>query len=180
MNVPNNKRRQNTLLKIHTAFIDLLETHELDEINVTDICGIAGINRTTFYMNFRDLQDLATAEMNRLEAENLAIFGNENLSRSNSGSVLLSLFMHIRENQPQYKTYFKLGRDGLFPIPEAAVAEASKYHNDTYGKYHQEFFRHGLSAIIKLWVNGGCKETPEEMLSILYAEYQENIIAKDA
>ena len=83
MNVPNNKRRQNTLLKIHTAFIDLLETHELDEINVTDICSIAGINRTTFYMNFRDLQDLATAEMNRLEAENLAIFGNENLSSTN-------------------------------------------------------------------------------------------------
>ena len=57
MNVPNNKRRQNTLLKIHTAFIDLLETRELDDISVTDICGKAGINRTTFY---RQLQASAT------------------------------------------------------------------------------------------------------------------------
>ena len=180
MNVPNNKRRQNTLLKIHTAFIDLLETHELDDISVTDICGKAGINRTTFYMNFRDLQDLATAEMNRLEAETIEIFGNEMLNRSRSDSVLLSLFTHIKENQPQYKTYFKLGRDGRLPIPNDGAAKASKYHNDTYGKYHQEFFRHGLNAIIKLWVNGGCQETPEEMLIILHAEYQENIIAKDA
>lgn len=179
MNVPNNKRRQNTLLKIHTAFIDLLETRELDEISVTDICGKAGINRTTFYMNFRDLQDLANAEMNRLEAESVAIFGDEPLNRSKSDSVLLTLFTHIKENQAQYKTYFKLGRDRRFPIPDTAVAEASTYHHDPYGKYHQEFFRHGLSAIIKLWVNDGCRETPEEMLSILHAEYQENSIKKD-
>ena len=81
MNVPNNKRRQNTLLKIHTAFIDLLETHDLDNISVTDICMKAGINRTTFYMNFRDIYDLAEAEMNRLETESIALFGNEVLDR---------------------------------------------------------------------------------------------------
>lgn len=173
MNVPNNKRRQNTLLRIHTAFIDLLEMHELDDISVTDICARAGINRTTFYMNFRDLQDLANAEMNRLESESVALFGNEVMDRSKSDAVLLSLFTHIQENQAQYKTYFKLGRDRRFPISEAAVAKASAYHHNAYGKYHQEFFRHGLNAIIKLWVEGGCQETPEEMLSILRTEYQE-------
>ena len=173
MNVPNNKRRQNTLLKIHTAFIDFLETRELDDISVTDICGRAGINRTTFYMNFRDIYDLAEAEMNRLETESIALFGNEVLDRSKSDSVLLSLFTHIKENQAQYKTYFKLGRDRRFPIPDFAVSEANKYHHDSHGKYHQEFFRHGLSAIIKLWVEGGCEESPEEMLHILRTEYQE-------
>lgn len=173
MNVPNNKRRQNTLLKIHTAFIDLLETRELDDISVTDICGRAGINRTTFYMNFRDIYDLAEAEMNRLETESIALFGNEVLDRSKSDSVLLSLFTHIKENQAQYKTYFKLGREGRLPIPDFAISETNNYHHDTYGKYHQEFFRHGLSAIIKLWVEGGCEESPEEMLHILRTEYQE-------
>ena len=173
MNIPNNKRRQNTLLKIHTAFIDLLETRELDDISVTDICGMAGINRTTFYMNFRDLQDLANAEMNRLERESIALFGNEVLDRSKSNAVLLSLFAHIKENQAQYKTYFKLGRDGQFPISDAAVFVSNNYHQDSYGKYHQEFFRHGLRAIIKLWLDGGCEETPEEMLCILRTEYQE-------
>lgn len=173
MNVPNNKRRQNTLLKIHTAFIDLLDTHEFEEISVTDICNRADINRTTFYMNFRDIYDLAEAEMNRLEAESLALFGNETLNRNRSDSVLLSLFTHIKENQAQYKTYFKLGREGRLPIPDFAISETNNYHHDTYGKYHQEFFRHGLSAIIKLWVEGGCEESPEEMLHILRTEYQE-------
>ena len=38
-------------------------------------------------------------------------------------------------------------------------------------KYHIEFFRNGINAIIKLWLAGGCKETPEEMCEILKSEY---------
>lgn len=39
-------------------------------------------------------------------------------------------------------------------------------------KYHIEFFRNGLHAIIKLWLAGGCQETPEEMAEVLKAEYR--------
>ena len=39
-------------------------------------------------------------------------------------------------------------------------------------KYHIEFFRNGLNAIIKLWLAGGCQETPEEMAEVLKAEYR--------
>ena len=39
-------------------------------------------------------------------------------------------------------------------------------------KYHIEFFRNGLNAIIKLWLSGGCQESPEEMARILQQEYK--------
>ncbi len=39
-------------------------------------------------------------------------------------------------------------------------------------KYHIEFFRNGLNAIIKLWLAGGCKESPEEMAEVLKQEYR--------
>jgi hypothetical protein len=39
-------------------------------------------------------------------------------------------------------------------------------------KYHIEFFRNGLNAIIKLWLANGCKESPEEMATILKQEYR--------
>lgn len=35
-----------------------------------------------------------------------------------------------------------------------------------------EFFRNGLNAIIKMWLQNGCKESPEELFEILVAEYQ--------
>ena len=37
--------------------------------------------------------------------------------------------------------------------------------------YHMEFFKAGLNAIIKKWLNNGCKESPKEIESILKSEY---------
>lgn len=37
--------------------------------------------------------------------------------------------------------------------------------------YHITFFKIGLNAIIKRWLNGGCRETPEEMNEIIRSEY---------
>lgn len=34
-----------------------------------------------------------------------------------------------------------------------------------------EFFRSGITAIIKMWLAGGCKESPEDMCEVLRAEY---------
>lgn len=170
MNVPNNKRRQNTLLKIHTAFIDFLQERELTEISVTDICNAAEINRTTFYANYADINALADSEMKKLESDMIPLF-ERGLNRNTSDEILLRLFDYIKDNQPQCKLYFKLGLDGRFPIPESAIDESNHHHNDTYGKYHQEYFRAGLSAIIKLWVDRDCIETPEELISVLHREY---------
>lgn len=39
-------------------------------------------------------------------------------------------------------------------------------------KYHIEFFRNGLNAIIRLWLAGGCAESPEEMAEVLKQEYR--------
>lgn len=37
--------------------------------------------------------------------------------------------------------------------------------------YHIEFSKSGLNSIIKLWLINGCKESPEEIDSIIKSEY---------
>ena len=49
---------------------------------------------------------------------------------------------------------------------------AEKEHIDSNIKYHIEFFRNGLNAIVKLWLANGCRETPEEMAEVLKQEYR--------
>ena len=49
---------------------------------------------------------------------------------------------------------------------------AEKYYNNKYIDYHIEFFRAGLNAIIKKWLDNNCKETPEEMVKIITSEYK--------
>ena len=84
----------------------------------------------------------------------------------------LNMFKQIKENQIFFKTYFKLEDISISPITQHNTEMAEKYYNNEYIDYHIEFFRAGLNAIIKKWLNTGCKESPEEMSNILISEYK--------
>ncbi|WP_347498088.1 TetR-like C-terminal domain-containing protein [Oscillibacter sp. PC13] len=84
----------------------------------------------------------------------------------------MRLFHHIKENQLFYRTYFKLGYDNQFKLGHYDIYQAKQHFDNQYIEYHIEFFRSGLNAIVKKWLAGGCKETPEEMESIIRSEYQ--------
>lgn len=77
MNTPNNKRRKESRTKIESAFIKLLQEHKLNEVRVTDICKLAGINRTTFYANYIDIYDLAESIQKNLETQVLELYRDE-------------------------------------------------------------------------------------------------------
>ena len=57
MNTPNNKRKKESIERIEKVFISLLQTNELNEISVSDICKLAGLNRTTFMQIIRIFTD---------------------------------------------------------------------------------------------------------------------------
>lgn len=170
MNTKNNKRRRESVTKIENVFVELLQMKELEQITVSEICMQADINRSTFYANFIDIYDLAEKIINRLWDEFLALYMEE-VNDKKSRMDFVRLFSHIKENQLLYKTYFKLGNMDLGVVGfDKEVAEM--FFDMRYIDYHIEFFKHGLNAIIKKWLYGGCKESPEEMQQILNNEYK--------
>ena len=171
MNTPNNKRRKASKNRIQQAFVQLLEEKELHKISVTDICKLAEVNRTTFYANYLDIYDLADALQNDLEQE-VATLYQEERDHSYNSNTFLKLFCHIYENQPLYKTYFKLGADRRFKLVYYDVQQAMQYYNNEYLEYHVEFFRSGLNAVLKKWLENDCRETPEEINEIIMSEYR--------
>ncbi len=171
MNIKNNRRRKESIEKIEKACIELLQTKELAEISVSDICKICGLNRSTFYANYVDIYDLADKIRVNLEEEVMGLYEAELTQRFNSNDYL-KLFYHIRDNQLFYKTYFKLGYDEKHQIKLYDIEQATKDFNNEYIAYHIEFFRSGFNAIVKMWLAGGCKESPEVMEQIIRSEYQ--------
>jgi len=170
MNVKNNARRRESLEKIEKAFIELLQTRELKEITVSEIIKMAGLNRSTFYANYLDIYDLADKTRKILEDEFSNLFADYDYFTEHSGA--LKMFTHIQENQLFYRTYFKLCYDDKHLITTYSTERAEKEHMDSHLKYHIEFFRNGLNAIIRMWLDNGCKETPEEMAEVLKREYR--------
>jgi AcrR family transcriptional regulator len=170
MNVKNNKRRRDSQDKIEKAFIELLQTREIKDITVSDIIKNTGLNRSTFYANYIDIFDLADKTREKLENDFSNLFADYDYFNERSGA--LKMFTHIKENQIFYKTYFKLCYDDKHLISIYDTRRAEKEHMDSNIKYHIEFFRNGLNAIIKLWLAGGCQESPEEMAEVLKQEYR--------
>ena len=171
MNTSNNRRRKESREKIEKVFVELLQTKELSQISVSDICKQAGLNRTTFYANYTDIYGLADAIRDRLEANLAELYQEEHTTGINSNDYL-KLFRHIQQNQIFYQTYFKLGYDNNYKIISYDTELAQKHFQGHFIHYHMEFFKSGLTRIIKLWLQSGCRETPEEMFEIIKSEYQ--------
>ncbi len=169
MNIKNNKRRQQSQEKIEKAFVEMLQTKEISQISVSDICKKTELNRSTFYANYADIYELADKIRDNLENEVARLYENE-ATKYNAGDWL-RLFYHIRDNQLFYKTYFKLGYDSD-KIDISHLADTYKIFPYEHMEYHVEFFRAGFNAIVKKWLSGGCKESPEELSEILKSEYR--------
>ena len=170
MNTVNNKRRRASVEKLEKAFVHLLQSEELKNITVADLCKETGLNRSTFYANFLDIYDLADKLRAELEREFSSLFADYDYFSERSGA--LKMFTHIKENQLFYTTYFKLCYDESHKVSIYDSRRAEKEHIDRNVNYHIEFFRSGLNTIIKMWLSDGCKETPEEMAEILQSEYR--------
>ncbi len=170
MNTKNNRRRRESMERIEKAFMELLQTRELGEITVSGLCKRCGLNRSTFYANYTDIYSLADRVRTNLEQEVKGLYAAEHYQQFNSNDYL-RLFRHIYENQLFYRTYFKLGYDNQFKLEYYDVERAAQDFDGRNIEYHVEFFRSGFNAIVKMWLNGGCRETPEEMNEVLQREY---------
>lgn len=159
-------------------FVQLVQTKEINQISVTEICKKANINRSTFYANYLDVYDLADKITEQIENEVALLYQDEREKKNNTNDYL-KLFYHIKENQIFYKTYFKLNRDKHFIIKEYDTNLSKIMYNDQHIDYHIEFFMAGLNVMIKKWLYHGCEESPEEIDHILKSEYKNKNIKFD-
>ena len=175
MNTSNNKRQQQSIISIQRAYLNLVVSRpDIHSITVSDICKKAGINRTTFYAHYLDLNDLKRAIFDWMMEEYLHIF-QEEADTGRHSYDFLKLFRHIKDNQLFYRIYFKLGYDfkETFLQNEAATGAARQFYKDLdMLDYHIEFFAAGITAIIKKWLGEGCKEDPEAIAKVIADEYQ--------
>lgn len=175
MNTPNNKRRKDSQKKIVETFLEMMKTSELENISVTELCKRAGVNRTTFYACYEDVYDLAHKVVDYLLEQVDELYREEHENQFNSENWM-KLLQHIYDHQLIYSICLKLGVGDL-PIREYDTRYAAKYFDNKYMKYHIEFFRAGFNRILRIWLDGGCQETPEEINYILKTEYVNRPIA---
>lgn len=178
MIMEDNRRKRITRQKIEEAFLSELEEKTLEQLKVTDICRIADVNRGSFYTNYLDIYDLADQIFQQLRHEVEELYhGRRDEMVYSDELFFLSLLQHIRDNQKLYKTCFKLKFDEIIvSLEEYDLSFAEKMYSPEHIEYHLTFFQAGFNAVVRKWLDGGCKESPEEISEIIKDEYRGKII----
>lgn len=179
MNTKNNQRYQETDERIVAELMRLLEEKDIEKVSVAEICRRCEINRASFYLHYTDIYDLMDKIDERLATFYGQIFGAADEQESLADSFI-KLFGFIRDNKAFYRSY--LSHADTFRIMEVTLpVEASEnmmgairargFDDPVEGVYHQIFFRDGLLAIVRHWIERDCSESPEYLVRVLRKEY---------
>ena len=176
MNIKNNSRYKMSSEKIETAFLTLILNHRYEDITINQVCKQAGINRSTFYCHYDDINDLVIKIESKFAKSTASIF---NYGQRQTHEAFIEMFTFIKENKYFYKAFLN--------IPYATFAEKNTQvevlknignnANIEQSKkmgifYRASFFGAGIKEMCRLWLQFDCKETPEQMARLLIDEYK--------
>lgn len=172
------RRVRKTKAVIRRVFIDLLSKKSLHTITVNELVTVADINRGTFYLHYRDLQDLLCHIEDEMLMELNAIlvkFEKTSICGDN-----YSFFMEILEFIHANSDVYQLLLNEQCGIP---LLEKMKIHveinlsqhirqqyplcNPTFYDLYVTFVVSGSLGVLLQWVRNRCTEPPEVLAGAL-------------
>ncbi|MDR0641391.1 MAG: TetR/AcrR family transcriptional regulator [Treponema sp.] len=170
-NTPDRRVRK-TQDRIRKTLIGLLLEKDLTDITISELAGAADINRGTFYLHYRDIQDV----FSQIEDELVGEFSQYITTyKSHSGLLRMptlgELIRYISMNEKICRALLR-SRDSTFI---ARIIELSRpgskqefrqYYRRWDGEvcdYYFDFVCHGSIAILRRWLESGMKESVEQI-----------------
>ena len=165
----------------------LMKEKSVNQITVKELVEEVDINRSTFYLNFKDIQDLLReieenmeAQIKRAIEEHPIVSGNEN-----AFYFIEDMFRVLDEEREISKALIGPNGDmGFIHRIERIIKENSRGTLEKMFpgkkedlKYFYAFCLSGCLGLVKVWLNEGEEKSPEEMAQMTF-----NMIAnaKDA
>lgn len=174
----------NTAQLMDDALLKLLEEKEYDYITISELCKKAGVNRSTFYLHYRGMDDLLKETL---------IYSNEKFNNYFKKLSLPDLRNAMREKLificPEYlipylnyiknnKKLFLIAKSKpelfnvniltneaeknvIFPILERFNVPKNEM------KFTAVFYMKGVEAVVLEWVKNDCKESIEYITNLI-------------
>lgn len=167
MNIKNNKRSQDTEARVETIFLHLLTQKHISKITVRELCEGAQITRTSFYGHYQDVYDLLDKVQTRITTQVVRAFQSEwNKNSRDIHVAFVQTFRSIEENR-DFFMYFLKNADMKSVFSSGQVAGLFEKELSKQEMMYVKFFVGGLNALLIDWLEGGCVETPEELLAVM-------------
>lgn len=177
MNQKNNQRFQETDRKIREYFLSALSERELSKITVQEICTHVGINRSSFYLHYKDVYDLLDAmshEVGKAVMEDI-VRAQVQSPYFFSEEYLLVILRHVQKNAVFYRAYLssvgmadiEKGYQTVFETVFKPYFRQLGMESEHQMEYLFSFVKAGFLAVVRQWLLYDCAETPEEMVRLI-------------
>jgi AcrR family transcriptional regulator len=171
---------------IREALIDLIEEKGFEAITVKDITTKARINRGTFYSHYQDKYDLMTscqeeimsnlADIVRQNFANMDLEPNSAVPQSIPYTVLIAFFEYLSQNRRFMKAISR--GDLAFHTNLKEFMWKTLFVRNEFPLIKQEnllvpseyliaYLASAHIGVLQQWLDGDCKQSPEEMAHIL-------------
>lgn len=169
----------NTKRKLSKSLISLLTSKSITEIDVSELCEKAGINRTTFYKHYASLyhllDELIVQFFKRIEALFLSLSSGENTT-----SKVVYLLKYLKQNR-EFVTII-MNNNSFSSISERLIQlnficnlinSNIQYRKNAYVSedYYVDFIISGWIAAIRRWVNENCDLDVNTLARLLTSIY---------
>ena len=169
----------NTKRKLSRSLISLLTSKSITEIDVSELCEKAGINRTTFYKHYASLyhllDELIVQFFKRIETLFLSLSSGENTT-----SKVAYLLKYLKQNR-EFVTII-MNNNSFSSISERLIElnficnlinSNIQYRKNAYVSedYYVDFILSGWIAAIRRWVNENCDLDENTLARLLTSIY---------
>jgi AcrR family transcriptional regulator len=174
-----NKRSQHTKSLIKNALIDLLLKESFNSITVKKICEKAEVNRSTFYVYYKDPVELLSV----IEEETIDLIINSfslDIPSDNIIDYIDHFLIEVKDNHERFKVLLGLQADPSFSeklISKVGQATLIKTilsekvsiptSNITQLIYCGTFYMSGAYSIIVKWINANYDLSTRELAFVL-------------
>lgn len=161
-----------------SALIQLIQEKPINDITVQDVLNRAGVGRSTFYLHFRDKDDLLISQLEMfLEFMSTALSVRND--KSNRVAPVEEMFAHIGNQNKLYRVLSDSGHlkdfwdlaEGYFARGiERRLVESGRLKNLPPRELaaRASALSGSLLSLLRWWLDRGEKETPKEMDEIFH------------
>ncbi|MBS1455795.1 MAG: TetR/AcrR family transcriptional regulator [Clostridia bacterium] len=182
----NESKYFNTACLMDEALLQLLAKKDYEYITVKEICSRAGVNRSTFYLHYENMDDLlkeSVSYMERTFYEKFEKAGTDKIDvrkMTKDEAVLIKpeylrpYLEFVKENTEVYKLAVTKGE--LFGSAAAFKRMYGNIFEPVLKKFDVKeedrpyvfaYYMNGVLAIVTTWIDSGCKRSVDDIIRFI-------------
>jgi AcrR family transcriptional regulator len=166
-------RVRRTRMRLGTAFLNLILEKPVSEVTVQDVLDRSGVGRSTFYLHYRDTDDLLLSQLDMF-CEAMSTTLSNRKDKSHRVVPVAELFAHIGNQNQLYRVLTDSGHlNDFYQLAEGHFARGIEQRLIESGRLtnipprelaaRATALSGSMLALLRWWLDRGEKETPMQM-----------------